>query len=276
LGLTAALIFLGLLLIVLAVLVVAYLLMGLRIRILGADPTQLESRPILIARQLRAWLTHAMWYLSASISLVAFLILAASLFEYFSILRVRNDFSTNFARSAITEQYSSIAVEPRLLLSASDELTPAGLNPLPGEAFIVTASLKDSRNQIGGCTPAYLQRLVNASTMQLRTSGFAVSGPSIYADVFKARHAGSVTAVCGVKWEWVVSTPATAFGPMSAFVELAYRENRSLKVYRIKPLHFAITPVPAPDITASVTSFAVALLSLIGVLTAAWLNSRKS
>ncbi len=276
----AALSFLALLLIVLGVLAAAYLLLGLRIHIITLDSGNPRPGAVVVCRRTRAWLLDTIWYLGTGVSFVAFLILTVSLVGYFELLKGRDDFSTQYAHTSIDEQYSSVTVAPGLFFAASDELTAAGGNPRPGEAFTITAALKDYRRPASACTPQYLQQLARASTVQLRTSGFEVSGPNIDAEMFeqvkaapKSGGKGESYAWCGVKWEWILSAP-TGAGPNSAFAALAYRERASLTLYRVKPLHLAITPEPGPDVAASITSFAVALISLLAALIAAWFNRK--
>jgi len=257
------------LLLVIAILVVAvigfelaYVLTRLYVR----NAATLAAAP-LAQRRLRRVTWYAAVFLSAA-SIVALLIGCVGLFR---VQRARDAASLTYSHAELKEQYSSIKVEPGLSLSATDQRTVSGQNPLPDEVFLIDATLKDYRLKSKGCTPKNLDKLIAASDVRLNGIMLSISNPAVSGAWFPAKQGSG--GVCAAKWEWVAR--ATAHGRLAAVVALKYRKDRQTTIYRTKVLPFAMAAITDTEqITRTVTSIVVALISLAGVLFGAWWRGR--
>ena len=222
--------------------------------------------------QLRQRLLWVMWWLATVLSAGAFIMLIVTACAYFASLANDAIDSYKFEHLAIHEEYIPMAIGPKLIFSTQDEVNVGGNAPQPGEVFLISAALKDERRVRATCTQEFVQHLVRSTGLSLRGVLMTVSPPSV--DAGWLTSAGGTSGVCAVRWTWAVTL--TTSGKIAAVVSLVYRDGKTT-IYRAKSLHYAaLTLRDYQPLYAFLTSVAVALLSLAGVLVSAWLSSRNT
>lgn len=201
--------------------------------------------------------------------LTFFLILIAGFalnaIQLFRINQNLNSASARLARRYIGDEYQSYRISDRLALALTDDWTVGGVSPGVGDSVVISAKLMARPPSAKKCDRPFLRNLAASVSPRLDSLNLQLSATPTLDD----------THACFVVWRWI-AVPQRA-GTSAAVVGLALREGRGPVAHVSKTLHFAVpNPPEAAALVPSITSFAVALLSILGALLTRWLNGRSA
>jgi hypothetical protein len=183
----------------------------------------------------------------------------------FRVNQSLNSASARLARRYIGDEYQSYRISNQLALALTDDWTVGGVSPGVGDSVVISAKLMARPPSGKRCDGPFLDKLAASASPRLDSLNLRLSATPTLDN----------THACFVVWRWI-AVPEHS-GTSAAVVGLALREGRGPVAHVSKTLHFAVpNPPEAAALIPSITSFAVALLSILGALLTRWLNGRSS
>ena len=276
--------YVGLIVILILVLMLANLLVGFALRTteMPSDDALAEARSP--ARQVRRLLSFGVMVL---VSLLSIVIVTWVTWEWVTLHTVLEDgavASDAYSRAVNDELYggdADVEVQPGLELEGDEfPLLTTGY-PRQNDQFVLEATLKQTRQREPSCTPKDVSDLLARSTVTLNTlDSVQVSRASVHTGWLtesaeslwnSTKKLASPYGVCGIKWRWLATTSSS--GRIGAVIQLVYT-TPSGPLHVAKLIPFGVGSL-APIDLSNITSIVTALLSLVGVLLAAWIGSRQ-
>jgi hypothetical protein len=259
-----SLLFIWLAALVLACAAVAYFVASIQMRRMSREELASPER----AADMRALASRIATGLEIA-GAIFFVVLVAGLalnaVQLFRLNQLLNSSSEGLAHRFIGDEYQAYRISPQLAFALTDDWTVGGVSPHVGDSVVVTAKLMARAPSGTKCDAAFLRNLAAKATPRLDSPDLKVSASPTLDD----------THACFVAWRWIAV--AQHAGISAAVVDLAIRDGRGAVTHVSKPLHFAVpNPPEAAALIPSITSFAVALLSILGALLTRWLNSRSA